>query len=173
MMLFTSLSFAVAALTATTVICATVPTHQYDNESGNVTQNLETRKGGKGGIDEIVDFAVEAIQGLIGAIQQDKEDRSQFTQALVSEMNKQDSSHNYVVCHTKHETHWDGQQGADWNHTHKEFDIKIGGTIGYEIYSAESGQFIREGDGGYLNWAYVGNVVKNEDDGKKLTFAAP
>ncbi len=58
---------------------------------------------------------------------------------------------NFVICHTKHSYTWDGNRGQDWDHWHEEFDIKIGGTIGYEVYWARSGTFKREGDGGYLN----------------------
>jgi hypothetical protein len=37
---------------------------------------------------------------------------------------------NYVACHTKHKTAFDGVRGKDWGHSHQEFDIKVGGTIG-------------------------------------------
>ncbi|THV00213.1 hypothetical protein K435DRAFT_719190 [Dendrothele bispora CBS 962.96] len=88
-------------------------------------------------------------------------------------MSQKDSSFNYVVCHTEHDAKWDGKEGVDWSHSHQEFDIQVGGTIGYEIYAAKSGVFTRIGDGGFLNWAYKGAIINTEDDGKKVTFAAP
>lgn len=45
-------------------------------------------------------------------------------------MRENDPNFNYVMCHTKHDTKFDGVEGQDWKHTHKEFDIQIGGTIG-------------------------------------------
>ncbi|KAF8875939.1 hypothetical protein BD779DRAFT_1449774 [Infundibulicybe gibba] len=58
---------------------------------------------------------------------------------------------NVVVCHGNHTFKWDGVEGRDWLHQHKEFDIKAGGTVGYEMYIARSGVFRNQGDGGYLN----------------------
>ncbi|KAF8875790.1 hypothetical protein BD779DRAFT_1449842, partial [Infundibulicybe gibba] len=58
---------------------------------------------------------------------------------------------NVVVCHGNHTFKWDGVEGTGWLHQHKEFDIKAGGTIGYEMYIARSGTFQNNGDGGYSN----------------------
>lgn len=44
-----------------------------------------------------------------------------------------------------------GVRGKHWGHYHREYDIKIGGTIGYEIYWFYSDRFERHGDGGFLN----------------------
>ncbi|KIY72583.1 hypothetical protein CYLTODRAFT_343826, partial [Cylindrobasidium torrendii FP15055 ss-10] len=80
---------------------------------------------------------------------------------------------NVVVCHTKHEYHWDGVQGVDWYHEHFEVDIAIGGTIGYEVYVASSGTFKRNGDGGEINWGWNGVLARGaEDNGSRLTFAS-
>jgi hypothetical protein len=61
---------------------------------------------------------------------------------------------NYVICHTKHAANFDGEKGADWDHLHREYDIKIGGIIGYDIYFGKGGTFELHGDGGYLNVSY-------------------
>ncbi|KAF7433739.1 hypothetical protein PC9H_005704 [Pleurotus ostreatus] len=139
------------------------------------TQHVKTRQAA-----EIAELATTVIEGAINiftsiqdGIKQDKEDRSTFTQHLVQQLHSEHPDFNWIVCHTKHDYKWDGKQGVDWAHKHQEFDIKIGGTIGYEIYNAKSGKFFRKGDGGYLNWAYIGNVAKTENDGKDLTFAKP
>lgn len=58
---------------------------------------------------------------------------------------------NYVICHTDHSAKFNGEQGKDWDHLHKEYDISIGGTVGYEIYFGKDGSFELDGDGGYLN----------------------
>ncbi|KAF4600354.1 hypothetical protein AB1N83_006360 [Pleurotus pulmonarius] len=138
-------------------------------------QQVETRQAA-----EVAELATTVIEGAINiftsiqdGIKQDKEDRSKFTQDLVQRLHNEHPDFNWIVCHTKHDYKWDGKQGTDWAHKHQEFDIKIGGTIGYEIYNARSGKFFRKGDGGYLNWAYIGNVVKTDNNGKDLTFAKP
>lgn len=62
---------------------------------------------------------------------------------------------NYVMCHTDHAAKFDGTQGTDWDHLHQEFDIVIGGTVGYEVYYGKGGSFELYGDGGYLNVSFV------------------
>ncbi|RDB16398.1 hypothetical protein Hypma_002718 [Hypsizygus marmoreus] len=110
------------------------------------------------------------IIGNIATIAADKRRRSQYTQDVVSRLNAQDPKLNYVICHVKHSTAFDGEKGKDWGHSHQEFDIKLGGTIGYEIYWAKSGTFTILGDGGYINWAYFGNVKTKSADGKVIVF---
>ncbi|KAL0960179.1 hypothetical protein HGRIS_011813 [Hohenbuehelia grisea] len=92
---------------------------------------------------------------------------------LVEKLKQQHPQFNWIVCHTKHETKFEGKEGVDWSHHHQEFDIKIGGTIGYEVYNLKAGEFFRKGDGGYLNWAYIGNVLRKDDDGKHVVFGKP
>jgi len=125
------------------------------------------------GVGEIMDVGkmiIDVVGSIKAGIAADKKARSTFTQDLVNQMNSKNPKLNYVVCHTKHKAAFDGQQGKDWGHSHQEFDIKVGGTIGYEIYWAKSGKFTRQGDGGYLNWAYQGNVKSKSKDGKELVF---
>lgn len=66
-------------------------------------------------------------------------------------MHSKHSDFNYVICHTKHDKKFDGKEGPDWSHQHREFDVQVGGTIGYEIYAFKAGSFTLQGDGGYLN----------------------
>ncbi|KAF9004322.1 hypothetical protein BDQ17DRAFT_1408824 [Cyathus striatus] len=122
----------------------------------------------------IVRVVVQGIKMIVDAIKngiaKDKEARSRFTVDLVGRIRGKYPGFNVAVCHTKHETKFDGVRGKDWGHLHEEFDVKIGGTVGYEIYWFKKGTFIRKGDGGYLNWAYAGNIAKKEDGGKRVTF---
>ncbi|KDQ24781.1 hypothetical protein PLEOSDRAFT_1107712 [Pleurotus ostreatus PC15] len=121
--------------------------------------------------------AVNGIRAIIRKVQrtldEDKDARGKFTYNLVSEMQQQYPGFNWVVCHTKHETKFDGEKGKEWDHRHQEFDIKLGGTVGFEIYNLKSGEFIRQGDGGFLNWAYIGNVASKSGDGKVIKFLSP
>ncbi|KIJ93122.1 hypothetical protein K443DRAFT_409255 [Laccaria amethystina LaAM-08-1] len=93
---------------------------------------------------EIVEAVVDLVEGIIDMINEDNTKRDQFT-------------------------------GTDWGHTHHELDISLGRTIGtrYELYWFRSGTFTRNGDGGYLNWAYEGVVTGTENGGSVVHFAAP
>ncbi|KAF9494464.1 hypothetical protein BDN71DRAFT_1393079 [Pleurotus eryngii] len=124
----------------------------FQNETSHI-QHVKTRQAA-----EVIELATVVIEGAINiftsiqdGIKKDKEDRSTFTQHLVKQLHDEHPDFNWIVCHTKHDYKWDGKRGVDWAHKHQEFDIKIGGTIGYEIYNARSGKFFRKGDGGYLN----------------------
>ncbi|RDB14950.1 hypothetical protein Hypma_016151 [Hypsizygus marmoreus] len=141
----------------------------FESRDGLVLADLDDRGRGSG-VGEVVEMIINVVGMIKAGIAEDKNKRSGFTQDLVKQMNSKNSKLNYVVCHTKHKTAFDGTQGTDWGHSHQEFDIKVGGTVGYEIYWAKSGKFTREGDGGYLNWAYIGNVVSKSKDGKEITF---
>lgn len=106
---------------------------------------------------------VTIVRGLIQAIADDKLARADFTSSFISEARNNYPEFNWVICHVDHITQFDGVEGDDWGHGHEEFDIVIGGTVGYEVYYFGSGTFIRLGDGGFLNWAYGGNVISRTD----------
>ncbi|KAJ3524998.1 hypothetical protein NMY22_g10761 [Coprinellus aureogranulatus] len=119
----------------------------------------------------IAKSAAEFIDTILEQVNQDNEGRSGFTQRAVRRCREKWPKYNWVICHTDHSTHFDGKQGKEWGHFHREYDIQIGGTIGYEVYWFESGKFVRHGDGGYLNWAYFGNVKSVSDDGATVVFS--
>ncbi|RDB17508.1 hypothetical protein Hypma_001227 [Hypsizygus marmoreus] len=104
----------------------------------------------------------------------DDDYRGWWTKKAVSARWEQDSSFNYVVCHTKHSKNFDGKEGVDWFHMREKVDINgiISGKSGimYDVYQFRSGTFTRLGDGGYLNWAYIGRLTHKSDDGKALEF---
>ncbi|KAF8152611.1 hypothetical protein B0H34DRAFT_861806 [Crassisporium funariophilum] len=116
-------------------------------------------------------FIKASIDIITITIQEDKLGREKFTKGIVTAGRRDHPEFNWVCCHTSHTIHWDGTRGVDWGHYHEEYDIKLGGTIGYEIYWARAGTFARHGDGGYLNWAYSGNVTAKSADGKILIFS--
>ncbi|KAJ8522025.1 hypothetical protein ONZ45_g1390 [Pleurotus djamor] len=118
-------------------------------------------------------IVTSVVEGIVGGIQQDNERREAYTKGVVAEMRNKFPNFNWVICHVKHSTNFEGTRGVDWGHKHHEFDIVIGGTIGYELYWFRKGEFTRHGDGGFINWAYRGNVVSRSGDGKHITFSAP
>jgi len=152
---------------------------EFDLETRDYYE-LETRDDfdldarGMGGIVDAVEDVVKMVINIVGTIKgeiaADKAARSGFTQDLVGRMYKKNPKFTYFICHTEHTTAFTGKQGVDWGHSHQEFNVHFGKTVGYEIYWAKSGKFTRKGDGGYLNWAYIGNVKSTSDGGKVVTF---
>ncbi|KDQ24644.1 hypothetical protein PLEOSDRAFT_1107571 [Pleurotus ostreatus PC15] len=138
-------------------------------EAGIDTQLLKARTGTA----DTVELLPHVATNVVRDTQADKDSRSRFTQELVDELHANLSQFNWVVCHPNHDYTWDGQRGVDWDHFHTEFPIQFGLTIGYEIYYAKSGHFVRHGDGGFLNWAYYGNVLAVQNDGSDVTFGVP
>ncbi|KAF4571192.1 hypothetical protein EYR36_008521 [Pleurotus pulmonarius] len=171
---------------ALTMSAAVIRRHQAEDgvEAFTPTELLYPRNDGESGLvvleernNALARIAVNGIRAIIRSVQrtldEDKDARGRFTYNLVSQMQQQYPGFNWVVCHTKHETKFDGEKGKDWDHRHQEFDVKLGGTIGFEIYNLKSGEFIRQGDGGFLNWAYIGNIASKSEDGKVIKFLSP
>ncbi|KAF5354342.1 hypothetical protein D9756_007326 [Leucocoprinus leucothites] len=99
--------------------------------------------------------------------------REKFTKDTVAKGREQFPDFNWVACHVDSEQDFDGEEGKDWGHQHKEFDLESSGTVGYEIYWLRSGTFKRKGDGGYINWAWQGAISGTDDDGATVHFVAP
>jgi len=118
------------------------------------------------GIMKIVDI----IKGKINA---DKQKRSKWTLDMVSQFRQKYPHYNFVVCHVKHKYNFKGARGKDWGHSHQELKVSFGKTVGYEIYWFKEGTFKRQGDGGWLNWAYSGKVVSAKQKNSFITFAKP
>ncbi|KAF5356951.1 hypothetical protein D9756_006373 [Leucocoprinus leucothites] len=113
------------------------------------------------------------IKSILEGVQHDNEGREKFTKDIVAKGRQQYPDFNWVVCHVKHETNFNGERGKDWGHQHQEFDLQIGGTVGYEIYWLRSGTFKRQGDGGYINWAWQGVISGTDNNGATVHFVNP
>ncbi|KAG6902767.1 hypothetical protein C0995_011915 [Termitomyces sp. Mi166 len=126
---------------------------------------------------QVVRVAVKIITKIVDKVKEginrDKKARGEFTKFVVDEGRKSHPEFNWIACHTKHRTKFTGVKGKDWGHDHHEFDIKVGGTIGYEIYFAREGEFWNEGDGGYLNWAYSGFFTHDGKRNNHVVFKRP
>ncbi|KAF8896149.1 hypothetical protein BD779DRAFT_1667990 [Infundibulicybe gibba] len=133
----------------------------------NSTLTLDEDSVGRRGVAQPARDALKIIQAVLRESRKDNarvhEEHDLVPQECIS-------SFNFVICHTAHKHQWDGAFGPDWGHWHQEFDIQVGGTVGYEIYYARSGWFKRQGDGGFLNWAYGGKVVGNSEGGSRIVF---
>jgi len=115
-------------------------------------------------VEEVVKVAIKAITGLIGDIKDEKKNRETFVKHLLAKLVEKDQSFNYMIIHTKHTAKWDGKEGVDWYHTHVECPTirLLKKTIGYEVYSARSGDFVNNGDGGFINWAFQGKFTRDK-----------
>jgi len=122
-----------------------------------------------------IDGIIDLFHKLSDVAKQDKLNRGSFTKNTVATLRQKHPTYNFVICHTKHRTKFDGKAGKEWYHDHRELKMgfPVGTTIGYEIYGFKSGEFTRQGDGGWLNWAYTGNLKKSDQGGKHLVFAKP
>ncbi|KAG6840758.1 hypothetical protein C0991_004608 [Blastosporella zonata] len=127
-----------------------------------------------GAIIRVAEKVIELIVSKVKeAIAHDKLERAKFT-VHVCDMGRADHKEfNWMVIHTKHRTKFEGTKGKDWDHSHKEFDVKIGGTIGYEVYYTREGQLWNNGDGDYINWAYEGFWKADGKGNKHVTFTRP
>jgi hypothetical protein len=147
----------------------------YGLEERDLENGLQERQ-----VQAVIKVAEKVAEGIVKVvdlikdkIQKDKNARSQWTQDFVNRLHAQNPHFNYIICHTDHTAKWDGVRGKDWSHMHQEFPVSFGKTVGYEIYWGRTGTFIRKGDGGYLNWAFYGNVKSRSGDGKTIVWGKP
>ncbi|KAF6753786.1 ectomycorrhiza-regulated small secreted protein [Ephemerocybe angulata] len=133
-------------------------------------QPLEARQG-EGAIAAILLVMANTVLAIMHNLTKDDEGRRQFTQQTVQEGRAKYPEYNWVVVHPKHTTTFDGEKGVDWGHLHHEYDLIVGGTVGYEVYWFTGGKFEIQGDRGYLNWAYYGDVISTSNGGATVEFA--
>ncbi|KAF9445742.1 hypothetical protein P691DRAFT_675036 [Macrolepiota fuliginosa MF-IS2] len=145
----------------------------YQRSVGVYGAGLDARGGAGDAIELIAESVVKIVDIIKQKVKEDKLKREQFTQETVANGRSQHPDFNWVICHVKHTTNFAGTQGKDWGHSHHEVDIQIGGTIGYEIYWFKSGTFSRQGDGGYMNWAWSGYSKEVTNNGANINFNAP
>ncbi|KAF4612171.1 hypothetical protein D9613_003998 [Agrocybe pediades] len=117
--------------------------------------------------------AEQAAELIIKGVIKIVDFRGQWTSHMVEDLHKKYPHFNFVVCHTAHNYNFKGQKGKDWGHSHQEIPVSFGKTVGYEIYWFKEGVFRRTGDGGYLNWAYYGNVKSATNKNSVITFNKP
>ncbi|KAJ2918889.1 hypothetical protein MD484_g1485, partial [Candolleomyces efflorescens] len=135
---------------------------EISRRDGVDTTDLDIVARQRGAAGLVIEGVVSLIEYVLGRIADDKGARSDYTKDFIENALQKFPGYNWVICHVAHQTQFDGVQNEDWGHDHTEFPIFLG-TIGYEIYWFKSGTFVRQGDGGYLNWAYGGNVLSRTD----------
>ncbi|KAJ2922102.1 hypothetical protein H1R20_g14983, partial [Candolleomyces eurysporus] len=120
----------------------------------------------------VAGLIVEGIVGLVdyvlGKIADDKGAREDYTRDFVENAAQQYPGWNWVICHVEHSFQFDGVEGTDWGRDHADFPVFLG-TIRYDIYWFKSGTFVKTGDGGWINWAYIGNILSRVDTSDSST----
>ena len=107
----------------------------------------------------IVEPTVDLILAILGGVEKalewnedDNNKREQYTQQFVEQARAQFPYYNVVIIHPPHRVY------GHSTHQHYELPMTVG-TCGYEVYFSKIGDLfglVNEGDGGYINWAFIG-----------------
>ncbi|MDZ8032650.1 hypothetical protein [Nostoc sp. DedSLP04] len=98
-----------------------------------------------------------SIAELAISFEHDKREREKFTMQSVAQY----PDDNVVISHNG------GKISGNYV-THEHLELRVSnGIIGYERYRSPKGkpfEFVRNGDGGYINWAYCGEFTRKDDN---------
>ncbi|PWN38789.1 hypothetical protein IE81DRAFT_369586, partial [Ceraceosorus guamensis] len=112
------------------------------------------------------------VEEVIKDVEADKVKRADQARETVDRMAREYPDTNFLASHVEMDNKFGGVEKQDWAHDHFEVDIKVGGTIGFELWGFQDAVIKRKGDGGALNWAWTGVLEKDpEENGSLLTFA--
>ncbi|KAF9544034.1 hypothetical protein CPC08DRAFT_716591 [Agrocybe pediades] len=118
----------------------------------------------------VIKGVIKIIKLIKGKIEADKKKRAKWTGEMIGQFRAKYPHYNFVICHVKHHYSFKGQRGKDWGHSHQELPVSFHKTVGYEIYWFREGVFDRDGDGGWLNWSYSGNVKSATNKNSHIVF---
>src|SRR5947207_5899076 len=89
----------------------------------------------------------------------DKAFRSGWTQQQLGPLSAANPGKNIMVTCVKH----DASQLQGFQHQDRTCDCPSGNKYHYDVYIFDAGLFVHQGDGGFLNWAFCGNFVRDGD----------
>ncbi|MCJ1328675.1 hypothetical protein MMC10_005352 [Thelotrema lepadinum] len=111
-----------------------------------------------------------AFGGITSAVNNNKEDqnfRNGWTQQQLGEVSSKNPGKNIMIVYVKH----DASKLVNSQMSQIECDCPASKSkLSYSCYIFDSGPFQLQGDGGYLNWAFTGNFVRDKN---KVTFSKP
>jgi len=107
----------------------------------------------------IIPKAVQGIAGGVQASNADKQFRTGWTQQQLAQIAGQNSGKNVMIVYPKHTANFQGSQQSQLVCTCPNSKQNIN----YDCYVFDSGHFVLQGDGGYLNWAFQGSFKRNGD----------
>ncbi|KAM6490779.1 hypothetical protein JOM56_013742 [Amanita muscaria] len=105
--------------------------------------------------------------------------REDFTRNTVQALYNYNPHFNYIICHPDHDYNFAGTWGID---AYNVWVVYQQSTIvtnppGFDVVVGTNGTFTRYGDGGFFNWAYIGDVIDMQDNalgpGSIVTFGIP
>ncbi|KAF2086393.1 hypothetical protein K490DRAFT_66582 [Saccharata proteae CBS 121410] len=97
----------------------------------------------------VVDKAVKLVQQMVD---KDIQRRQAFTQRVVADVSAQFPGQSVVVCNVGYSLTGSGQQLV----YSTSYNAKIGSDVTFDVIVFKSPKdFVRHGDGGYQNWAYM------------------
>ncbi|MCM2412159.1 hypothetical protein [Streptomyces sp. RKAG290] len=111
----------------------------------------------------------------------DDEGSAQAVRMLVNDMRRCYPDYNVVAMHSEQSSHWVDKPdsfidqsryrlNSDQYHDNETGDDIASGRAVFDVYVFDKGKFSNDGDGGYTNWAYYGDVTR---DGPEATFEQP
>lgn len=111
----------------------------------------------------------------------DDEGSTRAVRMLVNDMRRCYPDYNVVAMHSEQSSHWVTEPdtlvdhsryrlNSDEYHADESGDDIAAGRAVFDVYVFDKGTFRNDGDGGYTNWAYYGEVTR---DGPEAAFVQP
>ncbi|CEH17454.1 hypothetical protein CBOM_03495 [Ceraceosorus bombacis] len=155
--------------------CALLALASFASATSTVQQSaVEPRQAGGIGraVVQIGKVLARIVEEVMKDVEADKVKRADQARETVDRMAREYPDTNFLASHVEMDNKFGGVEKQDWAHDHFEVDIKVGGTIGFELWGFQDAVIKRKGDGGALNWAWTGVLEKDpEENGSLLTFA--
>ncbi|KAM6499512.1 hypothetical protein JOM56_005020 [Amanita muscaria] len=108
--------------------------------------------------------------------------RDNFTRNIVRALYQYNPHFNYIICHSDHNYDFGDGWGTNVYNYWVTYEKNIPGLTlppGFDVVVGKNGTFTRYGDGGFINWAYIGvvisrqNVISRKGEGLAVTFGIP
>ncbi|KAJ2924319.1 hypothetical protein H1R20_g12776, partial [Candolleomyces eurysporus] len=114
----------------------------------------------------VAELGMAAYKAIKGSIEKDKKLRGEYTQKVAQEARKQFGKGMNVIV-TKADKNGGKIKG---DHKHKVVTYKpaLGAPVKYNVYACKNCQYTKKGDGGRLNWSYLGTGGQRK--GNTITF---
>ncbi|KAL2610475.1 hypothetical protein R1flu_029048 [Riccia fluitans] len=93
-------------------------------------------------------------------------DRESAIGSIVNHLRAAHPDKNVMVCHPPHLPSLNNASKM-----HLELNTGLVGTTGVDVYVFDDGIFTNLGDGGFINWCFDGNFVRDEDNPNMVTFS--
>jgi hypothetical protein len=96
---------------------------------------------------------------IVGNNNADKAFRDGWTQQQLGPLQSANPGKNIMIISVKH----DASQLKGSQQQQMDCACPSGGHVNYTVYIFDEGVFLHQGDGGFLNWAFMGKFVRDGD----------